>query len=148
VTPKIDYSFLLKRSYKLSDIKDKIEKVAFDVVRFTDSENIDDLWQVQHCDDGDYIVAMYEDQPKTATASQKTNWSVVTEHDNVHLFYKNSPLAKLSLAALGIPTEDGSLVRSYLPNKLASSKTLVNKILNDLSTSERASIYKQFPELI
>ena len=34
--------------YKLEDVKDKIKKVVFDVVRFLDSDNIDGLWQIQH----------------------------------------------------------------------------------------------------
>ena len=44
-----------KKAYKFNDVKDRLIKVAFDVVKFKDSDNIDGLWQVQSSDDGEVI---------------------------------------------------------------------------------------------
>ena len=63
-----------KTAYRLEDVKDKVRKVAFDVVRFVDNDaTIDGLWQIQKHDDGEYIVAMYEDKPMAPV--EKMSWS-------------------------------------------------------------------------
>ena len=60
------------KKYKLSDVKDRIEKVSFDIVRFKDGDKGADLWQIQSADDGDYIVSLYEEEKENVkTASEK-----------------------------------------------------------------------------
>jgi hypothetical protein len=58
----VDYSGLenkiYKKAYRLADVKDQLETVAFDIVRFKDNDKGAELWQVQSADDGDYIVAL------------------------------------------------------------------------------------------
>ena len=70
----INYSSLentiYKKAYRLEDVKDRIERVAFDVVRFKDDDNGANLWQVQSSDDGDYIVSIYEPDPEEKVASE------------------------------------------------------------------------------
>ena len=76
----VDYFELDKKTsnkiYKLADVKDQIEVVGFDIVRFRDNDRGAELWQVQSADDGDYIVALYEDEPeieKTASKKEECN---------------------------------------------------------------------------
>lgn len=148
----IDYNLLQKsmnkkKIYKLSDVSHRIEKIAFDVVRFTDNDNIDELWQIEHCADGDYIVALYQDSTSVKTASS-IDWRALTDSDAVQIFYKETPIAKISLASVGIPTEDAKLVSKYLPKKLAENKQFVQKLINDLTIDEKQELYKKFPELV
>lgn len=67
---------LLKKSYRLADVKDQLETVAFDIVRFKNTDKSTALWQVQSAEDGDYIISLYEDaEDNKKTASQ--GWEVV-----------------------------------------------------------------------
>jgi len=136
--------FNAKKSYKLEDVKYKIKKVAFDVVRFLETEDIDGLWQVQHRDDGDYIVAMYDEPIKTASA-----WSVVSDRNqkNINFFYKDTPIVRLASTKLGIPQEQVSFAIKHLPEKLASNQKLVEGLLLEISPEERTQLLTQFPEL-
>ena len=151
--PTINFSNLeqtisKKKVYKLADVQDKIEKVAFDVVRFVDSQDIDNLWQIQNCHDGDYIVAMYDDTLKSE-ASLKSDWQCLTSSSDVSVFYKGYPVAKLAAQDIGIPKEEINLVKRYLPNKLASDKGFANKmIVSYLSKDQRNDLYTKFPELV
>lgn len=147
----VDYSSLeekltTKKVYKLNEVQHRLKKVAFDVVRFFDSDNIDGLWQIQRCDDGEYIVAMYEEEPSIKTSA---DWSVISDKsgNNINIFYKNEPVKKVSLASLGMTTEDSSVVCSFLPKKLASDKNLVSSLLNDLSSQEKNNLLERYPEL-
>jgi hypothetical protein len=151
----VDYSKLQgtldgKKAYRLEDVKDRVRKVAFDVVRFMDSsDNIDGLWQIQHADDGDYIVAMYDekDSNKEATSS---NWSVILDKrsSNLNIFYKNSPVTKIASSDAGIPKEEMHLAESYLPRRLAENEKLATSLLKSLSGEGRKALLTQHPELI
>lgn len=156
----VDYSSLQSslekpKVYKLADVKDKIKKVAFDVVRFLDSDNIDGLWQIQHTSDGDYIVAMYggeetgPEAPVTKSSSVKTDWSVITDKSgsNLNFFYKGTPVTRLSTAALGLPSTEANFATSYLPVKLANNSKLVTGLLQELSPEERKELLTKHPEL-
>ena len=48
---KVDYSKLVnnfyKKAYRLSDVKDRLESYAFDIVRFKDGDNAANLWEIQ-----------------------------------------------------------------------------------------------------
>lgn len=138
-----------KKRYRLEDVKDKITKVAFDVVKFSDGDNvIDGLWEIKSCDDGEYIVALYDnDDKKVSTAS--VPWSVIADSSgtNINIFYKEKAIKKVSLASLGIPKEDHQLVCKSLPSKLASNKSLANSLLNDLPELDRNELFQKYPEL-
>src|SRR5271157_5409403 len=139
---------LLKRSFKLSDIKDKLETVAFDVVRFKDNDKGANLWQVQSADDGDYIVSLYEDEPETAKTASA--WEVVLSKtsNTLNFFYKGAPIVKMSAAKLGIPATELNLVEKYLPNKLANNKALVSALLNQLNEPAKKEVLSKYPELV
>ena len=139
---------LLKRSFKLSDIKDKLETVAFDVVRFKDNDKGANLWQVQSADDGDYIVSLYEDEPETAKTASA--WEVVLSKtsNTLNFFYKGAPIVKMSAAKLGIPVAELNLVEQYLPGKLADNKALVSALLNQLNEPAKKEVLSKYPELV
>lgn len=152
----IDYSSLAtqitKKAYRLSDVKDQLETVAFDIVRFKDGDKGADLWQVQSADDGDYIVALYDDEPeaeKVATASTNP-WGVFVSKDGkqLQISYKGDPLVRFASAKLGVPAHEMHQAAEYLPEKLASNKKLVKALLSELNEAARLEVSKRYPELV
>lgn len=144
----LEQSLSKKKVYKLADVQEKIEKVAFDVVRFVDSQDIDNLWQIQHCQDGDYIVAMYDDSLKSE-ASLGGDWQCLPSSNEVSVFYKGYPVTKMAAAQIGVPPEEINMVRRYLPKKLANDKNFVHKmVVAFLSKDQRDDLYTKFPELV
>lgn len=149
----IDYTqlenTLLKKSFKLSDVKDKIEKVAFDIVRFKDDDKRAQLWQIQDADDGQYIVAIYDDEPETTKTASKRDWQVVfsKEAKSLLFFYKSDPIIKIAASNLGIPQSEVHLAARYLPSKLAENPKLVEALLSELSEPAKKMVYDQYPEL-
>jgi hypothetical protein len=151
----IDYSVLThsltNKVYKLADVKDRLVKVAFDIVRFKDGP-IDELWEVSQADDGDYIVARYElDAPEpTKTASVKTassNWAANFSNDNIHIAYKGQPIAKFAATELGLASAELPSACSFLPAKLASDEEFVKALLKALPQEKRDRLLSLYPEL-
>jgi len=138
-------SVVSKKSYKLSDVKDKIVKIAFDVVKFKDAP-ADELWQIQSSDDGDYIIALYNEEDKVVTASLQP-WSVLVKSADLHIFYKQEHLCKVASSLLGFQESDLSLAQQYLPKRLASNKNLVKALLNSVDRDTQKSILAKYPEL-
>jgi hypothetical protein len=147
----INYSQLegkiYKKAYKLSDVSDKIEKVAFDIVKFKDGDVSSNLWQVQSADDGDYIVALYNEDDMKVTAS---TWevSLIKSANSLQISYKGDPLVKIAADKLGIPSNELDKVAEYLPTKLANNKKLVVALLKELPTSVKNSVLNKYPELV
>jgi|HubBroStandDraft_5_1064220.scaffolds.fasta_scaffold80735_2 hypothetical protein len=147
----IDYSALAnqitKKAYRLSDVKDQLETVAFDVVRFKDGDKGAELWQVQNAEDGDYIVALYEDEELDKTAA---TWDVLVTKNgsDLQVSYKGDPLVRISAAKLGIPRSELYKAEKYLPEKLASNKKLVRALLSELNEAARQEVSKRYPELV
>lgn len=147
----IDYSGLetkiTKKAYKLSDVQDRLETVAFDIVRFKDSDKAADLWQVQNADDGDYIVALYQPEEEQKTASL---WEVRVSKtaSALQISYKGDPLVSISSSKIGIPHSELSKAEGYLPEKLASNKKLVKALLNELTESAKKEVLSKYPELV
>lgn len=135
------------RIFKLADVKDKIRVVAFDVVKFHDSDGLDGLWQIKQTDDGEYIVATYDDSELTSEASVSTPWKALARDGLVHVFYKNDPVTKISLASVGIPADEAGLFVSHLPQSLATNKKLAASMLKELSDEERKELFASHPEL-
>ena len=149
---KIDYSGLAdrvtKRAYKLEDVKNQIEKVAFDIVRFKDGDKGADLWQVQSADDGEqYIVSLYEPEAEVKTSAV---WSVTMSKTagEIQVSYKGDPLVRIASSRLGIPVSELHKVESYLPSKLAENKKLVKALLNELNKSAKEEVLSKYPELV
>lgn len=137
---------LTKKMFKLADVKDKIEKVAFDVVRFKDNDSAANLWQIQNADDGDYIVALYEDEVEKKVES---NWKVQINKTAgyVDFIYKQDPIVRMSSSRLGVSIKDLDKLPNYLPKSLSTNKNLVNSLLNELSPSVKKEVVRKYPEL-
>ena len=145
----IDYSKLAdniyKRAYRFSDVKDQIERVAFDIVRFKDNDKGADLWQIQNADDGDYIVALYNEE----SVVKESNWEVTLNKlsSNIQISYKGDPIVKIPSNKLGIPSSELKKIEEYLPSKLAENKKLVKMLLNELSASVKSDVLSKYHEL-
>ena len=149
---EIDYGKLeekiYKKAYKLSDVKDRIEKVAFDIVRFKDDDNAANLWQVQSADDGDYIIALYE-QTESKEKISESSWSVKLSKlsNKMNFYYKGDPIVSMASSNLGIPVGEVEKAAGYLPKKLATNQKLVSALLKELSQDSRNSVLTKYPEL-
>lgn len=147
----VDYSRLdnkiYKKAYKLSEVQSKVEKVAFDIVRFKDGDNAANLWQIQSADDGDYIVALYQPEENVKTSS---DWEVNVNKTagSVQFYYKGDPIVRMAASKLGIPPSEVNQVESYLPAKLAENKKLVKLLLNELSPNLKSLVLNKYPELV
>lgn len=147
----IDYSSLdtaiYKKAYKLADVKDQLETVAFDICRFKDGDKGADLWQVQSAADGDYIVALYQPDEENKTAAL---WEVSVNKTagNLQVSYKGDPLVRVAASKLGIPQTELHKVEGYLPAKLADNKKLVKALLNELTLAAKDQVLAKYPELV
>ena len=147
----LDYENLantfVKKAYRLADVKDQLEVVAFDIVRFRDDDKGANLWQVQSADDGDYIVALYEED---AIEKEASNWGVFVSKTGgqLQISYKGDPIVSLSSSKLGIPNSELHQATKYLPEKLASNKKLVKALLSELSPAARQAVSQRYPELV
>jgi hypothetical protein len=151
----VDYGKLVQKvdqpkAYRLNDVKDRIERVAFDVVRFRDNEDTDMLWKIEERADGPVIVALYDDS--TGALKSKSNsenkWETLADKTagNIHVYYKGEPIAKFAASDMGIPREDLGLLVKWLPNKLAEDSELVGFVMSK-SGEGKGMIIKRHPEL-
>lgn len=145
----VDYSHLedklFKKAYRFSEVKDRLETVAFDVVRFKDGDEASKLWQVQTSDDGDYIVTLYE-EPETV---KEAKWEVVLSKTAkaINVFYKGDPIVKIAANRLGIPENELSSVERYLPARLSQNSKLVQALLSELPEPTKNAVLNKYPEL-
>lgn len=148
----IDYSKLegkiYKKAYKLSDVQDKLEKIAFDIVKFKDGDASANLWQIQSADDGDYIVALYEGEEMKTTAASDWEVTLIKSAGALQVSYKGDPLVKIASNKLGVPPSEIDSVVEYLPSKLAENKKLVSALLKELPKSVKDSVLNKYPELV
>jgi hypothetical protein len=136
-----------KRAYRLADVQDRIEKVAFDLVRFRDVDEAANLWKIEESAEGPVIVALYGEDLKMAESSIKKDWDAIPDKKAVHVFYKGEPLVSLSSQDLGIPAEEFDIVRRWLPRKLEIDRELQRALLSKVASSGRELIAQRFPEL-
>lgn len=141
-------STIYKKAYRLSDVKDQLEVVAFDIVKFKDGDKSAELWQIQSADDGDYIVALYQADEVEKSASK--DWDVVASKTAGYLeiSYKGDPIVRIAASKLGIPRQELNQVPEYLPTKLAENKKLVKALLNELPASAKKEVLNKYPELV
>ena len=158
----IDYSSLEQnlnrpKHYKYADVKDKLVKVAFDIVKFNDpNEDIDGLWQIKATDDGEVIVALYEpaENVKESKVNQNglqkiasSEWQVISGKDSLNLFYKEEPIARYSFEQFGVEDSDRAEFCKHVNEKLNSDEAYVKALFNELPIAKKAEIAKRFPEL-
>jgi hypothetical protein len=137
-----------EKSYKLSDVQNRIEKVAYDLVRFRDNADTEQLWKIEERPDGPVIVALYGNDGSLMTESVKeTDWSAIPDKTAMHIFYKGEPIVALSSKELGVPVEEFSLVKRWLPKKLSNDESLQKALFNKMSVACKKSVINRFPEL-
>lgn len=154
----LDQHFNRKKVYKLKDVQDRITKVAFDVVRFSDGDHtIDNLWKIENTVDGDVIVAMYdkdenpEGLEKTASvdSSSYLNWNAISDKtaSSMTIFYKNDPIKKIATKELNIENNDVQSFCKHLAYKLANDKVFVKSLLKSIDKAEVDYLLNKYPEL-
>ena len=138
------------KSFKYSEVKDRLVKVAYDIVRFMDagSDDLDGLWQVQTRDDGEVIVAMYESDDED-TLITNSSWDVIPDNhkESMSIFYKGHPVKRVIASEVGVPTEEIPSFCNDVANKLHNNKDFRNLLLDDVSESDKADIFNKYPEL-
>ena len=124
--------------------KTQVVKVAFDIVRFPDDPAAK-LWKVESTSDGDYILALYQDEETPKTGA----WEVVLSKTaaTLNVFYKGEQIAALPTSKLGIPAAEIASVASYLPSKLAANPSLVRSMLADLPEASKQAVLAKYPEI-
>lgn len=147
----VDYELMekkltVKKAYKFNDVKDHLVKVAFDVVKFKDADNIDGLWQIQSSDDGEIIVALYEEAPKLEARS---SWTALADKtaSYVHVFYKNEPITKIAMSTLSIKEDDKVSFIENLPKILAENSSVRSAMLKEISAEDSKNLITKYPEL-
>lgn len=147
----VDYNSLkdklnTKRHYKYSDVKHKLVKVAYDIVKFEDGGGIDGLWQIQKTDEGDVIVAMYSDSNDEKKALS-SNWSVLLDKTAsvANIFYKDEYVKKI--ASSEVEVENFKMLAEILPETLNENSNLREKMLSSLSSDDKEYLINKFPEL-
>jgi hypothetical protein len=145
----LDQQLTEPKYFKYADVKDQLVKVAFDIVKFRETDAIDGLWQIQQTNDGEIIVATYQDEQEVSKQASAISWEARsnTAGNSVTIFYKGVPITKVAIMQYGIPAGDAHLVCKYVPEKLASSTDFRKKMLNELSNDDRLELLKKFPEL-
>jgi hypothetical protein len=127
-----------KKSYKLSEVSDKIEKVAFDIVRFKDCDDRANLWQIQSADDGDYIVSMYEGDTSGQKISEasSSSWEVIADKSAGNLmFYRGDEfVVKVAAKEFGVDT-DLDKFSKHLTKSMSSNDKLVKLVLKKAGKS-------------
>lgn len=145
---QLDYSILERHSskpqYKFSETKHLFTRLAFDVFKLNDGSS-DDLWKIESTVDGDYLVALYDNDSSVELApkqASKNLWQVEVqpESNELHLFYKGTPIHRFA-------HPDARSIRSFLPAKLASDQNFRKALLQELSPSRQSQILKLYPEL-
>ncbi|HUU88834.1 MAG TPA: hypothetical protein VMX17_13935 [Candidatus Glassbacteria bacterium] len=135
---------------KHADVKDRLKKVAFDVVVFRD--NPEKLWQIVDGDDGgQYIVAMYGDETpsisKSSAGEVENPWSVEVSctKTSATIFYKDTPVSNVDLVKNAV--SDVLEFKASVPKMLNGNKVLIAKMINDLDANYRKQIVSKYPEL-
>lgn len=143
-------SLLPKRAFRLTDVQHRLERVAYDLVRFRDNEDTDQLWRIQDGNDGPVIVALYGDDGSLKAESDtepKSDWEAVPDKTAMHFYYKGEPIISLGSDQLGIPEDEFNLARRWLPKKVAQNEELQRLLLGNASRPVRKLIAQRFPEL-
>ena len=145
----LDSIFNKKKTIRLADVQDRIEKVAFDVVRFVDADNLDKLWVVK--DEGGHkvLVALYDEGDEVVKEASAKVWNAIPDKlGNVTVYYKSQPITKIAVSSFGIPKEDVNVVCRSLPNLLATDGSFLQSMLKTLDASDRDMLLSKHPELI
>ena len=149
-----------KKAYKYEDVKDRVVRVAWDVVKFEcDSEDIDGLWKIEKTQDGEVIVAAYDasndtelsaesqaDEGLTATASAN-HWQVIASRDTMNIFYKGDAIRTIASSDIGVSERDLPSFCGDIARKLNTEASYKTSLLNDMPDDKKAALLNRHPEL-
>lgn len=153
---ELTYNILKKKAYRLSDVQDQIEKVAFDVVRFRDNKDTDVLWKIQETSEGPVIVALYDEDNSelpaitSSISAKKNDWEALSDKaaSFIDIFYHGEPVIKIKASDVPeMSKEDFSAMPRWLPNKLAEDEGFQSTILKKMASANREVFVSKHPEL-
>ena len=141
----LDTKFNKPKVYKLSDVKHLITKVAFDIVRFRENEDTEQLWKIEDTVDGPVIVAMYQSTPASEKISNAStnNWKVVVSGQNLNIFYKDENIKKIA----ALSEDDAFSMSRWIPKSLNSNASFRSAFLNEIPEVSRDFLFTKYPEL-
>ncbi len=140
---------LTRKSYRLEDVKDKIEKVAFDVVRFKEDDNLNNLWVVKSTDDGEVIVGMYDDaHPPEKKASVK-GWSALPDNkgSEIYVYYNGEPLHRIVISSVGVPNTEASSLSKSITRNLEKNAAYRKSFIATIPLPTQQRFLNKYPEL-
>lgn len=139
---------MFRTSYKLSEVSNRIEKVAADIVKFKDDDNDAHLWEVQSSDDGAYIVALYDVQEIEKTASHNP-WKIdVNESEKViDVYYEDLFLKRFAAKELPFSESEFSLSKKFFAKSLATNEKLSKSLIKLLPESIKIKLAAKYPVL-
>lgn len=134
-----------KKSYLMKDVKDKLQKVAFDVVRI-DGDDLSKLWQVTKNADGEeVIVAMFDDAPAMVSEG---HWDAVADKmANINVFYRGEAVYKFAASSMGFDASDTGTVCKTLKASLENDPEFVSALIAEIPTASRELVLQKYPEL-
>lgn len=144
---KLSHSLQPKRQYRLADVAGKVRKVAFDVVRFTDTDNLDKLWRVETINDEEYIVAMYGEDDVVEKTASSNPWRAIVNGNGLDVFYKGANVGGI-VAPNGYNIDDLALMAQWVPAKLASDESFVKNYISSMTKDEAEVLATLAPELM
>lgn len=135
-----------QRVMRYDDVKHRLEKVAYNIVRFRDNSDLEELWQVKETPDGPVIVALYNTNEEN---TKDGDWSAVPDIKtaSVHVYYKGDPIVRIAARDLNIPDSEVALVARWLPSKLASDHQTRSFVLSYIGPQGIEEIKNSYPEL-
>jgi len=145
--PSLDWEILEQtltapKVYKLADVEHRIEKVAFDIVRFRDNDDTQQLWRIEDRDDGPVIVALYDEQSGALSDDKplksESEWETIVDKKtaSIHLYRNEQPIMTVTAAQLRVPVEELDSMARWLPQKLAD-QAFVNQFVRFAKRNER-----------
>jgi hypothetical protein len=152
----IDYSELESKLnkpkyFKYEDVKHRLKKVAFDIVKFVDNDDyVDSLWKIEKTNDGEVIVALYDrgELQSEGSENKNGNWTAVASlNGNINIFYRDMPIKRIASSDIGVLDHEVSSICLKISSKLNSDENFKQSLIEDLSVSERTELFERYPEL-
>lgn len=115
----------------------RITRVAFDLFR-VDGDEVNDLWQVQADDDGEFLVRTYS-LPNEEEVTKNSDWSVLIDKKcaNLTILFKGVPITRTASKDYGVENKsDGKMLQGIIFRKLSADGQFASKVLDSLSENK------------
>lgn len=147
-----DWDFLDKtvnprnHALKYDDVKDRFQKVAFDVYK---QEGSNKLWELRTEDGTQYLVALYDDSDNdlVVESQDEKDWTATadTEGENVTLSYRNTPIARFASSKYQYKPQEAEKFAKFLEVK-ASDRNFLNNLLDTMPEQKKLAVLKLLQE--